>query len=64
MLYYIINIGMKKNERNNENNEKIKKNKMCNKIQCAGQYTVDLIHNNISRIVQEKCTNNLYRVHT
>ncbi len=30
-----VNIGMKK------------KNKMCNKIKCAGQYTVDLINNNI-----------------
>ncbi len=28
---------------------------MCNKIQCAGQYTVDLINNNISRDVQEIC---------
>ncbi len=26
---------------------------MCNKIKCAGQYTVDLINNNISRDVQE-----------
>ncbi len=25
---------------------------MCNKIKCAGQYTVDLIDNNISRDVQ------------
>ncbi len=31
---------------------KIKKNKMCNKIKCAGQYIVDLINNNISRNVQ------------
>ncbi len=41
----IINIGVK---------NKIKKeeeNKMCNKIKCAGQYTVDLINNNISRNV-------------
>ncbi len=28
---------------------------MCNKIKCAGQYTVDLINNNISRDVQEIC---------
>ncbi len=28
---------------------------MCNKIKCAGQYTVDLI-NNISRNVQTSCT--------
>ncbi len=28
---------------------------MCYKIKCAGQYTVDLIHNNISRDVQEIC---------
>ncbi len=26
---------------------------MCNKTKCAGQYTVDLINNNISRDVQE-----------
>ncbi len=26
---------------------------MCNKIKCAGQHTVDLINNNISRSVQE-----------
>ncbi len=33
---------------------------MCNKIQCAGQYTVDLINNtNISRDVQEECANSL-----
>ncbi len=33
---------------------------MCNKIQCAGQYTVDLIKNkNISRDVQEECANSL-----
>ncbi len=28
---------------------------MCNKIKCAGQYTVVLINNNISRDVQEIC---------
>jgi len=28
---------------------------MCNNITCAGQYTVDLINNNISRDVQEMC---------
>ncbi len=28
---------------------------MCNKIKSAGQYTVDLINNNISRDVQEIC---------
>ncbi len=32
---------------------------MCNKKRCAGQYTVDLINNNISRDVQEECANNL-----
>ncbi len=30
---------------------------MCNKIKCAGQYTVHLINNNISRNVQEECAN-------
>ncbi len=35
-------------------------NKMCNKIKCAGQYTVDLINNNsISRNVQEECAKRL-----
>ncbi len=38
-----------------EKKEKIRKNKMCNKIKCAGQYTVDLINKNISRDVQEIC---------
>ncbi len=37
-------------------NKKIKKNKMCNKIKCAGQYTEDLINNNKSRNVQTGCT--------
>ncbi len=37
---------------------------MCNKIRCAGKYTVDLIHNNISRNEQEECANRLYRVYT
>ncbi len=37
---------------------------MCNKITCAGQYTVDLINNNISRNMQEECANGLYRVYT
>ncbi len=37
---------------------------MCNKIKCAGQYTVDFINNNISRNVQEECANRLYRVYT
>ncbi len=37
---------------------------MCNKVKCAGQYTVDLINNNISRDVQEDCANRLYRVCT
>ncbi len=36
---------------------------MCNKIKCAGQYTADLINNNISRNVQEECANRLYRVY-
>ncbi len=36
---------------------------MCNKITCAGQYTVDLINNNIGRYVQEECANRLYRVY-
>ncbi len=35
---------------------------MCNKIECAGQDTVDLINNNVSRNVQEECANKLYRV--
>ncbi len=39
-----INIGKKK---------LIRKNKMCNNIKCTGQYTVDLINDNISRDVQE-----------
>ncbi len=43
--------------------EKIK-SKMCYKIKCAIQYTVDLINNNISRAVQEECANRLYRVYT
>ncbi len=30
------------------------KSKMCNKIKCAIQYTVDLINNNINRDVQEE----------
>ncbi len=37
---------------------------MCNKIKSAGQYTVDLIDNNISRNVQEEYANRLYRVFT
>ncbi len=37
---------------------------MCNKVKCAGQYTVELINNNISRDVQEECANRLYRVCT
>ncbi len=36
----------------------------CNKLKCAGQYTVDLINNNISRDVQEECANRLYRIYT
>ncbi len=36
-----------------KNEVNIKKNKMCNKIKCAGQYTVDVINSNISRNVQE-----------
>ncbi len=39
------------------------KSKMCNKIKCAKQYTVDLINNNINRDVQEECANRLYRVY-
>ncbi len=35
------------------------KSKMCHKIKCAIQYTVDLINNNISRNVQEECANSL-----
>ncbi len=35
---------------------------MCNKINCALQYNVDLI--NISRDVQEECANRLYRLYT
>ncbi len=30
---------------------------MCNKINYAIQYTVDLINNNINRDVQEECAN-------
>ncbi len=42
----------------------IKKNEMCNKIKCAGEYTVDLINNNnnISKDMQEEYANRLYRV--
>ncbi len=43
---------------------RIKKNKISNKIKCSGQYTVDLMNNNISRFVQEECANRLYRVFT
>ncbi len=50
-----INIGM--NKKNKNKNKKYK-------IKCAGQYTVDLINNNISRNVQEKCANRFYRVYT
>ncbi len=39
------------------------KSKMCNKIKCAIQYTVDLIHNNINRDLQEECANSLYRAY-
>ncbi len=42
---------------------KNKFSKMCNKINCAIQYTVDLINNNINRDVQEECANRLYRVY-
>ncbi len=52
-----INIGKKLKDK------KIK-SKMCNKIKCAIQYTVDLINNNINRYVQEECANRLYRVYT
>ncbi len=45
-----INIGME--EKNNYNNIL---NKMCNKIKCAGQLTVDLKNHNINRNVQEEC---------
>ncbi len=51
-----INIGKKTKNK--------KKSKMCNKIKCTIQYTVDLINNNINRDVQEECANRLYRVHT
>ncbi len=34
---------------------------MCNEIKCAGQYTEDLINNNINQDVQEECANRLYR---
>ncbi len=37
--------------------------KMCNEIKCAGQYTEDLINNNINQDVQEECANRLYRVY-
>ncbi len=36
---------------------------MYNKIRSAGQYTVDLINNNISMNVQEECGSRLYRVY-
>ncbi len=42
-----INIGKKINKNKNANI----KSKMCNKIKCVGQYTVDLINNNLSRDV-------------
>ncbi len=32
-----------------------KKNKMCNKIKCAGQYTVDLINYNIRGCASRMC---------
>ncbi len=38
--------------------------KMCNELKCAIQSTVDLIHININRDVQEECENRLYRVCT
>ncbi len=44
--------------------KKEKKSKMCNKIKCAIQNTVDLNNNNISRDVQEECANRLYRVYS
>ncbi len=40
------------------------RSKMCNKIKCAIQYTLDLINNKINRDVQEECANSLYRVYT
>ncbi len=48
-----INIGRKKNYK-----------KKLRRIKFAGQYTVDLINNNISRDVQEECANWLYSVYT
>ncbi len=47
-----------------QKNTKIKTSTICNTIKCAGQFTVDLIHNNISRYVQEECADRLYRVYT
>ncbi len=37
---------------------------MCNKIECAIQYTVDLINNNINRDVQEECANRVSSMYT
>ncbi len=37
---------------------------MSNKIKCAGQYTVNLIHNNISRNVQTGCTGYIHTSNT
>ncbi len=37
---------------------------MCNKIKCAGQYTVDLINNTISWNVQTGCTGYIHSSNT
>ncbi len=45
------NIHKYRYEKNKVKNKNNKKNIMCYTIKCAGQYTVDLINNNISRNV-------------
>ncbi len=44
---------MKKNDEKITNKNNKIKIILCNKIKCAGQYTVDLINNNIIMDVQE-----------
>ncbi len=38
--------------------------KMCYKIKCAVEYTIDLINNNISRNVQTGCTGYIHSSNT
>ncbi len=55
-----INIG-----KNKIKNKKTKiRDKMCNEIKCAIQYTVDLINNNINRGCAEECANSKKNVQT